>query len=106
MTDLLSELSHLSAAEEFFEALDVPFDPHVVRVNRLHILKRFHDYVGKLPEGLEGAAQRQAYAEALAQAHDDFVKSDAVTEGVFKVFKQVRGRAFVGLGDLEPMPRG
>jgi nitrogenase-stabilizing/protective protein len=47
MSAFLDQMSGLSSAEDFFKALDVPFDEHVVRVNRLHILKRMHDYLGK-----------------------------------------------------------
>ena len=36
--DLGDELNQLSAAEEFFNHLDVAYDPGVLHVNRLHIL--------------------------------------------------------------------
>lgn len=102
MTTFLDAVSRLASAEEFFQYLDVPFDDHVVRVNRLHILKRMHDYLRKEPtEGLETDALRQVYRECLARAHADFVTSDAVTEKVFKVFRDQAGRAFVGLDEIE-----
>ncbi|KJS35762.1 MAG: hypothetical protein VR70_15250 [Rhodospirillaceae bacterium BRH_c57] len=105
MSAFLDHMNTLSSAEDFFAALRVPFDEHVVRVNRLHILKRFHDYLsGEKLDGLDDAALRSLYSTLLAKAHGDFAASDAVTEGVFKVFKQVRGRAFIGLDELEPPP--
>lgn len=107
MTDspFLAEMNSLSAAEDFFEALAVPFDPHVVRVNRLHILKRFSDYLKREDmNGLTDEELRALYREKLAMAHADFVKSDAVTEKVFKVFKDANGKAFVGLEEIEVLP--
>lgn len=105
MSDFLDRMNGLSSAEDFFTTLAVPFDEQVVRVNRLHILKRFRDYLAaEALDGLDDAALKAVYAQKLAQAHADFVTSDAVTEGVFKVFKQVKGQAFIGLDELEPPP--
>lgn len=101
MSDLRDKMERLSAAEEFFTFLDVPYDPAVVQVNRLHILKRFHDYIGELPSDLDPADVRLAFADALARAYQDFVDSDAVTQKVFKVFQQAeaaRKANFVPLG--------
>ena len=80
-------LEDLSAAEEFLDYFGIAFDARTVQVNRLHILQRFHDYLGKagcMP--LEEAQRRAEYARLLQQAYDDFVTSDALTEKVFKVF--------------------
>jgi len=80
-------MEELSAAEEFLEYFAISYDPSVVHVNRLHILQRFHDYIGKagsLPDDEE--VRRAVYARLLKQAYEDFLKSDALTEKVFKVF--------------------
>ncbi len=80
-------LEDLSSAEDFLDYFGIAYDPAVVHVNRLHILQRFHDYIAKsgpLPE--EEQARRALYTSLLAQAYQDFVKSDALTEKVFKVF--------------------
>ena len=45
MNELQERLSTLSAAEEFFDFFGIGYEPNVVHVNRLHILKRFHDYL-------------------------------------------------------------
>lgn len=101
-TPFRDEIAKLSAAEEFFDFLDVPFDPHVVQVNRLHILKRLSDYMRKeATESLDDDALRALYRDRLAQAHADFVASDAVTEKVFKVFKDAQGKSFIGLEEIE-----
>lgn len=80
-------LEDLSAAEEFLEYFGIDYDTRTVQVNRLHILQRFHDYMaqaGELPA--DEAPRRAVYARLLQQAYEDFVKSDALTEKVFKVF--------------------
>ena len=80
-------LEDLSAAEEFLEYFGIDYDARTVQVNRLHILQRFHDYMaqaGELPA--DEAPRRAVYARLLQQAYEDFVKSDALTEKVLKVF--------------------
>jgi len=80
-------LGELSAAEEFLEYFGIAYDARTVQVNRLHILQRFHNYMaqaGELPA--DETPRRAVYARLLQQAYEDFVKSDAITEKVFKVF--------------------
>ncbi|MET0116825.1 MAG: nitrogenase-stabilizing/protective protein NifW [Sedimenticola sp.] len=87
-SELELDLDELSSAEDFLEYFEVDFDPSVVHVNRLHILQRFHDYlddVGDMPESDE--ERYPLYAGLLNSAYNDFVKSNAVTEKVFKVFR-------------------
>jgi nitrogenase-stabilizing/protective protein len=105
MSEFLDTLKTLSTAEEFLDFMGVEYDPQVVRVNRLHILKRFHDYIGKagLPGDLAEADIRPVYASHLAKAYSDFVTSDGVTEKVFKVFEKAaaaKKNAFVPLGEI------
>jgi len=42
---MLERLQKLSAAEEFFQALDVPFEAQKLAVIRLHVLARFQGYL-------------------------------------------------------------
>lgn len=79
-------MEELVSAEDFLEYFGIAYDTSVVQVNRLHILQRFHNYLGKetLPEDED--ARRTLYVTKLEQAYQDFVKSDALTEKVFKVF--------------------
>lgn len=82
------DLEELSSAEDFLEYFGVSYDPAVVHVNRLHILQRFHDYLGRVAEMPgDDAARRTLYADQLSHAYSDFVASDARTEKVFKVFR-------------------
>lgn len=85
---VFDELRNLHAAEDFFETLGVDFDPAVVRVARLHILRRMGEYLAN--NDLEGATDDEARAackEYLARAYTDFVASSPIAERVFKVHK-------------------
>lgn len=98
------EIEELESAEDFLQYFELPYDASVVHVNRLHILQRFHDYLGngamQMPEDEE--AQRAIYKELLARAYQDFVESDAQTEKVFKVFKMAEPQTvFISLGDIK-----
>ena len=42
---ILDDLRKLSSAEEFFDVLGVDYDPAVIRVARLHILRRMGEYL-------------------------------------------------------------
>ena len=81
------DMDELSSAEDFLNYFEIEYDQSVVHVNRLHILQRFHDYLGKVTDMPEDDARRGIYAEMLTKAYNDFVGSDAQTEKVFKVFR-------------------
>jgi nitrogenase-stabilizing/protective protein len=84
-------LAELVAAEDFLDYFGVPYEDRVVRVNRLHILQRFHDYLARQAPQMptEDAARFAVYKQWLTQAYEDFVASDALTEKVFAVFQNV-----------------
>ena len=94
MNELAARLARLSAAEDFLRFFGVEFDQAVVNVNRLHILKRFQQYLrreerlGELTE----AALFARYRALLADAYGDFVRSTAAQEKVFKVFQDADGQ--------------
>lgn len=94
MTAVLDHMADLSAAEEFFSYLDLPYEPSVLHVHRLHILKRFHQYLAATPpEAADEAGQRAACRALLARAYADFVTSTAAQEKVFKVFQDQEGKS-------------
>ena len=98
--DIDDELVELNSAEEFLNYFDIDHDPHIVMVNRLHILQRFHDYLETDKSGPQGQENwRNCYTRHLTQAYQDFVKSDALKEKVFKVF-QPQKPVFVPLEQL------
>jgi nitrogenase-stabilizing/protective protein len=55
---VLSNLEKLHSAEDFFSCLKVDFDPAMVRVARLHILKRMGKYLAEKDFAAAKAASR------------------------------------------------
>jgi len=100
--DLDLDLEELESAEDFLDYFGLDYDPAVVHVNRLHILQRFHDYLAQVDEMPSEASERWVlHADLLAGAYQDFVRSDALTEKVFRVFHMHEPRsASVLLSDL------
>lgn len=101
MSELMQQMSTLSAAEEFFHFFGVDFDQTVVDVNRLHILKRFHQYLRATPgtSTMDDDSLRLICRQLLERAYGDFVRSTPAQEKVFKVFRDQDG-ASVGLDSL------
>lgn len=93
LTELEADLAELESAEDFFDYFAIPFDPEVLRVCRLHVLQRFHDYMTHCGDVPRPGYDR--YRAALMHAYDDFLQSDALTEKVFRVFKRAAGIATV-----------
>lgn len=94
MNDLIDRLKQLSSAEEFLDFFAVRYDERVVHVNRLHILKRFYQYLHQA-QGLAGLNEVETfgrYRELLTRAYQDFVESTAAKEKVFKVFQDAEGQ--------------
>ena len=90
MNTIENELGKLSSAEEFLNYLGVAYEQRTVNVNRLHILKRFSQYLAQPGTGA-GVAGEAEYRRLLQRAYDDFAKSDAASEKVFKVFREACG---------------
>ncbi len=104
-TDVIDKLKRLSSAEEFFAALGIPFDPAVLSVSRLHILKRMGELIAS--DDLDGLPDRVVIARArsyLERAYQDFVASSPIEQRVFKVLKQAvqpSEKPLVPLDELE-----
>jgi nitrogenase-stabilizing/protective protein len=86
------ESRKLVDAEDYFHFFEVPFDPKVVRVNRLHILKKFGQFREVIDKEwpVDGPPdkKRDAYRKALELAYETFLTSTAQDEKLFKVFRQ------------------
>jgi nitrogenase-stabilizing/protective protein len=85
---LIDRMRRLSAAEEFFDLLAVPYDPKILQVARLHILRRMATYLAE--SSLESLPEEQAAGAcraALARAYADFVASSPLDEREFKILK-------------------
>jgi nitrogenase-stabilizing/protective protein len=82
---VLEQLSKLSSAEEFFHFLAVPYDPSVLNVARLHILRRMGDNLRKATAESDETKTRAYFRAHLERAYQDFVHSSPIKERVFKV---------------------
>jgi nitrogenase-stabilizing/protective protein len=86
MSDLIERMRRLSAAEEFFALLDVPYDPKVLQVARLHVLRRMSTYLADSTlESMTDDAAGEACRLALSRAYADFVASTPIEQRTFKV---------------------
>lgn len=103
MCNPLDRLSRLSSAEQFFMTLGVDFDPHVLNVSRLHILKRFN-VLAELDtlNAMDNDAAEAKCRDALAQAYAEFAGGGGTK--TFKVFQQQQ-TGFVPLSEILPVSR-
>jgi nitrogenase-stabilizing/protective protein len=103
METFLQQLKALSSAEDFLQYFGIPFDQQVVNVSRLHILKRFFQYIRQenLLAQTDEVGLFTQYRAQLAKAYGDFVASTPAQEKVFKVFQDVNGRQHVTLDSLK-----
>ena len=102
MSALLQKMASFSAAEEFLDFFQIDYEQPVVNVNRLHILKRFNQYLRATPgtEAMDDATLHGVCKELLTRAYGDFVKSTPAQEKVFKVFQDTDGKQHVSLDSL------
>ncbi|MBE9005092.1 nitrogenase-stabilizing/protective protein NifW [Fortiea sp. LEGE XX443] len=90
MSKSIDEFKKLSDAEEFFQFFELPYDSKIVNVNRLHILKKFSQYVQEIDENstdLSSEEKLHQYSLALQTAYQVFIDSTAQEQKLFKVFK-------------------
>ncbi|WP_298427503.1 nitrogenase stabilizing/protective protein NifW [Rhodoblastus sp.] len=90
---VLQDLGKLSSAEDFFNYLEIPFEPSVVHVSRLHILRRMGQYlkgseVDGAFDGLDDSEIKAMCRAHLEQAYQDFIASSPIQERLFKVHKE------------------
>ena len=104
MSIMLDRMRGLSAAEDFFTLLHVSYDPAVLQVARLHILRRMGQYLSQESLGaMTDDAAEQACKATLARAYADFVKSTPLEQRVFKVLKDAvtpQNNGFVSLSEI------
>jgi nitrogenase-stabilizing/protective protein len=86
--NILNQLGKLSSAEEFFSALDVPFDQAILNVARLHILRRMGQYLSEIPSECSNDELYEHARGTLLKAYLDFVHSTPIEQKVFKVHRQ------------------
>lgn len=103
MSALLDHLSTLSAAEQFFQALDLPYEQSVINVHRLHILKGFKDRMRKNDlTALDEDALKEKVRELLMDSYNAFAAGQG--EKTFKVFEDAKNgkSGIVSLESLMP----
>lgn len=96
MNTMIQQLTQLSSAEEFLDYFSIPYEESVVNVNRLHILKRFYQYLRqkKVSAELDEVTIFKHYRSALMRAYEDFLHSTPAKEKVFKVFQDAEAKSF------------
>ena len=97
MNTIIDRLHQLSAAEEFFVELGVPFEQRVLDIHRLHILKRFNELLAV--EDLEGGDVTATCRGCLERAYGAFAAPGAAAPKTLKLFRQTAPQV-VPLSDL------
>ena len=95
----LTQFNQLKDAEEYFDFFAIPYDPVVVNINRLHILRKFSELVQSTDETQDETTQLTHYRQALTQAYELFLTSSGVEQKLFKVFRD-RPQDVVMLSDI------
>ncbi|MEH2302305.1 MAG: nitrogenase-stabilizing/protective protein NifW [Nostoc sp.] len=89
MTGTIDEFNKLVDAEEFFQFFNMSYDLEVVNVNRLHILKKFSQYIKQIDDQSLDLSQEERlnqYSLALQKAYQVFIESTPHEQKLFKVF--------------------
>ncbi|MEM5426699.1 MULTISPECIES: nitrogenase stabilizing/protective protein NifW [Paraburkholderia] len=107
MKVLIDKLHRLSSAEDFFRFFAISYDDKVVDVSRLHILRRFFQYI-RQSEDLSAdhdATLFLVYRNLLLKAYNDFVISTPAEQKVFRVLQEADGERHISLDSLrESLP--
>jgi nitrogenase-stabilizing/protective protein len=104
MTWDLAEFNKLVDAEEYFEFFQLPYDPQVVNVNRLHILRKFSELVKEVDTNSPDVNQTDKldqYRVAFQQAYEVFLTSTPLEQKLFKVFNE-KPQGVVLLKEINP----
>lgn len=105
--DRLIEFARCQSAEEYFALLEVAYDPRVVSVNRLHILRHFAEIARTrlrhtAPETLNDVLG--IYRDALLASYQAFTTSTALDHRLFKVLRHCSQQAFVPVVSVTVRP--
>jgi nitrogenase-stabilizing/protective protein len=91
MTRTIHEFKQLVDTEEFLQFFELPYDQKFVNVNRLHILKKFSEYIQEIDDNSAGLSETEKlnqYCQALQRAYDIFLESTPHEQKLFKVFNE------------------
>ncbi len=87
----LDKFKQLVDAEEFFQYFELDYDQKFVNVNRLHILKKFSQFMQEIDENypeISDVDRLSKYREALEKAYVIFIESTPHEQKLFKVFNE------------------
>ncbi len=96
VTERLGAFRRAGTAEEYFAALGVAYDPRVLAVSRLHILRHFGAQAAQIDQEYAGRAAGgfaidetvvAAYRRALQISYDAFTSAGALDHRLFKVLR-------------------
>ncbi|BAY15200.1 nitrogen fixation protein NifW [Nostoc sp. HK-01] len=90
MSKTIDEFKKISDAEEYFQFFELDYDQKIVNINRLHILKKFSQYIQEIDDNsaaLSAEEKLNQYCLALQKAYQVFLESTPQEQKVFKVFK-------------------
>jgi len=95
MNTLVQRLSKLSSAEDFLDFFGLPYEEAVLNVSRLHILKRFFQYMRqeKTMDITDEIEMFRLMHKLLARSYADFIASTPAKEKVFKVLQNADGKS-------------
>ncbi len=91
MNSRVTNFKDITQAEDYFAFFDLPYDPHFLNVNRLHILQKFSQLMkekGVDSPDMEDTATFNQYRELLQAAYSLFQTSSPQSQKLFKVFNQ------------------
>ncbi|EDX85983.1 nitrogen fixation protein NifW [Synechococcus sp. PCC 7335] len=100
LTKTLSQFNRLKDAEEYFDFFGLSYDPQMLNINRLHILRKFSELVQAVDKGQSDEQILTDYRRSLQTAYDLFLTSSSVEQKLFKVFKDTP-KNVVMLSDIE-----
>jgi nitrogenase-stabilizing/protective protein len=89
MNKTMNEFKKLIDTEEFLLFFELPYDQKFVNVNRLHILKKFSQFMEEIDKAnptTSEAEKLDQYCLALQKAYALFLESTPHEQKLFKVF--------------------
>ena len=99
----LAAFRRCTTAEEYFEILGIAYQPSVVEVNRLHILRHFGSQLAKLDSAAgepDPATVLTRYREALLRSYQAFLTGTALDHRLFAGLERRTPQAFVDIDEI------
>jgi nitrogenase-stabilizing/protective protein len=103
MSLTLDNFNKITDAEAYFELFQLPYDRHFVNVNRLHILKKFSQFIDEINASSADLSEEEKlnkYRDALIQAYEVFLSKSPLETKLFKVFNE-KPKGIVMLSDIQ-----